>query len=172
MSENRELEKYKQQSINLGLPPRCPIASANYCPRYFKTISLLRESGLIAGLDESKEKEIEEYWKKTPFWLVPLEEEPAVAGPEGKRHIISNICPEIGYELFGIFSCFFAKYADEIDEGVACNKLRREKAPADDWRWHFSTIIKMHYSDCKEFSQYQAGLITPTLPKEKIGFIP
>lgn len=172
MLENQELEKYKQQSIRLCLPPRCPIASANHCPRYFKTVSLFKESELVAGLDESVEKEIEKYWKKTPFWLVPLEEEPAVGGPKGEWHTISNNCPEIGYELFGIFAGFFAKYADEIDQGVAHAKLRKEKAPADNWRWHFSNIRWMHYSDCKEFSQYQAGLITPTMPKEKIGFMP
>ena len=163
---------YKQQSIRLSLPPWCPIASANYCPRYFKTVSLFRESDLIAGLDQSVEKEIEAYWKKTPFWPILLEEKPAITKIEGEWRTIRNICPEIGYELFGIFACFFAKYADEIDEGVAHAKLRKEKIPIDDWRWHFSSITWMHYSDCKEFSQYQAGLITPIMPKEKIGFIP
>ena len=63
-------------------------------------------------------------------------------GEPGKPSIYSNFCPEVAFERFGLFALNFAGYADEIDLGLAHDRLGRMKAPATDWRWACPLLLR------------------------------
>jgi hypothetical protein len=73
-------------------------------------------------------------------------------GSGEKMSIFSNFCPEISFDSFGYFATFLSRYADELDTDMAHERLGRQHADVNDWRWQWSRIIPMHYSACPLYS--------------------
>lgn len=66
--------------------------------------------------------------------------------------IYRNFCPEVKFEIFGIFATNLSEYADELDRNMAYTELAKIKAGKDDWRWYWSSIAPQHYTDCSYYS--------------------
>lgn len=85
-------EWYSKISQEKGLPPRCPFATVDHCPRYYQTISLLRDTGATA-MDSSVNDRLFERWKRSPLWPVIAEQETSVSGSSDRpASILSNFC--------------------------------------------------------------------------------
>ena len=53
-----------------------------------------------------------------------------------ENHIYSPIfVPEVTFDRFGYFASFLPRYADEIDIGIAHERLGIQRASSNDWRW-------------------------------------
>lgn len=146
-----DINWYTSISETKGVQPRCPFMTAKVCPRFYQSLSLLGEAG-SARIDPEEDKVLLEYWGKNDLWPLTMEYATSVSGPKGDSHIFSNFCPEVAYDRFGYFASFLARYADEIDIGVAHTKLGKEGVPADDWRWYWASLSALHYTECPIYS--------------------
>lgn len=145
------LDWYLEISKENGAPARCPFATVKSCPRYYQSLSLLGRAG-STSIPADEDERLLAYWKKSDLWPRTDEYATSVSGPEGDPHIFSNFCPEVAYDRFGYFVSFLARYADEIDIGVAHTKLGKEGAQADDWRWYWASVSALHYIECPIYS--------------------
>jgi hypothetical protein len=134
-----------------GVQPRCPFATVRTCPRFYQSLALLGEAG-STGIDPEEDKKLLKYWEKSDLWPTTMEYATSISGSPGEPHIFSNFCPEVAFDRFGYFASFLARYADEIDSGIAHKSLGQERAPANDWRWAWSAVSEMHYTECPLYS--------------------
>ena len=91
-------------------------------------------------------------------------------GREGDPSHFSNFCPEVSFNRFGWFASHLSYYADEIDVGVAHRNLADEGATTHDWRWAFSLVTSMHYSECPLYSPLLLGVNNTKANKPPFGF--
>jgi len=141
------LDWYKKISSRYKLPSRCPYRTINNCPRYYLSISLLGEKGITARLDKKEFKKCYKIWEKSELWPIRREETPSIMGTETSK-IYRNFCPEVTFEMFGIFATNLSEYADELDRNIAHKELAKIKSGKDDWRWYWFSIAPQHYTDC------------------------
>ena len=139
---------YSSVSSQKNLPPRCPYANVDRCPRYYESLSLLASAGITTALQPSEERRLLGKWEKSEHW--PKVDEHAASVLDGKH--FSHFCPEVAFDVFGLFASELHRYADEIDTHAAHAQLANEKAPANDWRWQWSQITPLHYSECRLYS--------------------
>jgi len=85
---NPDLEWYTEQSSQKGLPPRCPIANSNFCPRFYNSLHSAGEAGIAVKVSEEDKKRFDEKWKD--FAPIGNEEEPSVT-----KNSLSGFCPEV-----------------------------------------------------------------------------
>jgi len=78
--------------------------------------------------------------------------------------IYRNFCPEVVFEIFGIFATNLSEYADELDRNIVHKELTKIKAGKDDYRLYRSSIKPQYYTDCPIYSL----LINYSINKEKI----
>ena len=128
-----------------------PIATVRACPRFYQSISLLGEAG-STKIDPEDDKKLFKFWEDSDLWPSTREYATSISGSPGEPHIFSNFCPEVSFDRFGYFASFLARYADEIDIGIASNKLGQERASANDWRWAWSGLSEVHYTQCPLYS--------------------
>lgn len=64
----------------------------------------------------------------------------------------SNFCPEVSFDVFGLFAVSLHRYADEIDTESAYAKLKENAYPKD-WRWQWAYVESLHYLKCPVYSQ-------------------
>ncbi|MCH7499011.1 MAG: hypothetical protein IH886_03240 [Nitrospinae bacterium] len=147
---NPDFEWYESLSQKKSLHPRCPFASVNKCPRYYESLSLLRETG-ATELDPEEDERLLNHWKTSDFWPRLSEQASSVWGREGNKHI-SNFCPEVSFLRFNLFASHLYRYSDEIDLGVAHSRLGEMDAPKKNWRWAWEKVVPMHYSECPLYS--------------------
>lgn len=157
-----DLEWYSKISEDKGLSPRCPYANVHRCPRYYSSLYLLGKLGITTKINNEKISELDEYWSKTDLLPVVGENDPAAFSSNNKRHNFTNFCPEITFDVFGLFASSLFKYTDEIDQGHMHSKLIVE-AEEKDWRWDYSSVNEMHFINCPVYSQIL------TCPNEKIS---
>jgi hypothetical protein len=146
-----DLNWYIPISDQKGVQPRCPFATVWSCPRFYQSLALLGEAGSIK-IDPEEDKKLFKHWEKSDLWPTTREYDTSISGPPGEPHIFSNFCPEVTFDRFGYFASFLARYADEIDIGNAHKTLGKERASANDWRWAWSTVSEMHYTECPIYS--------------------
>lgn len=140
---------YSTISSQENLPPRCPYANVDRCPRYYECLSLLGSAGITTALQPSEEKRLLKKWKKSEHWPKVREHESSIWNNSKRFH---NFCPEAAFDVLGLFASELHHYADEIDSNAAHAKLAKDKAVANDWRWNWSHVTPLHYSECRLYS--------------------
>lgn len=108
-------------------------------------------------------------WKDSDLW--PIVSEQATSISDGDKKTFSKFCPEVLFEVFGLFASVLIPYADEIDIGHAHNQLSKINANINDWRWRWDHIEPIHYSNCPLFAPLTSKPIEITSSKKGIiGF--
>jgi len=150
MIQNPDFAWYIKRSKELGLTPRCPIASAELCPRYFATLSLPGKEAISTDITRDVHERLEKKWK--PFVPTVAEEDVYITRVGDQFRSISGACPEVASEVFGCFASGLHHYADEIDHDSAHKRLGEEGVDMSDFRWYWSMVEPRHYTECREYS--------------------
>ena len=145
---------YSERSKRAGQPPRCPIASAELCPRYYASTWLLADARITTKIPQSEVQRLDRKW--APFKPTIAEEEPNLMQPGTKRMSVHGFCPEVAYDRFGAFASFLGSPGDEIDTANRHQALSRAGAPSDDPRWGWGAYKELHFTECREFSIFSA----------------
>lgn len=148
--ENPDINWYEKTSSSKSLPQRCPYATIKLCPKYFFSYSLCAKVGSTSKLSNKDDYEVMKFWESTNYLPMIAESEPTISGNDIKNY--RNYCPEVLYTLFGYFASSVHHFNDEIDQQIAEIRLTKIKADRNNWRWYYSSIIPLHYSDCEYFS--------------------
>ena len=150
-----------------GLPPRCPFASVERCPRYYQSLSLLGNAG-STEIDPNEDERLKRYWEGSDLWPRTREYETAVhlfkQQDGSKNQHFSKFCPEVTYDRFGYFASHLADYADEIDRDFSHQRLGDAGVPSEDWRWRWSSVQPMHFTECPLYSVLVHGGGFPAKP--------
>lgn len=157
---NPNLEWYTKQSNNAGLSTRCEFANVHRCPRYYSSLYLLGELNITTKIKSDKIKQLDKHWEDSELMPVINEHDTGIGSSDGKLLDFNNYCPEIAYDIFGLFVTSLCKYTDEIDKDVAHSILEKNGASGDNWRWQWMYIKPMHYSNCPLYSQILTKKIT------------
>jgi len=147
MSDTPDLRWYTGISQDKGLLPRCPFTSVRRCPRYYASLSLLGDAG-STKIERGEDMKLLKEWRRSDLWPVVMEQEPQVSGPGDEMKHFTNFCPEISFERFGWFASGLYRYSDEIDIDLAHRQLARQGVGHKHWRWAWSSVVPMHYSEC------------------------
>lgn len=161
-----DIEWYTEISRNLGVSHRCPFASVHRCPRYFQGVSLLGDQGLLSRFDSQTDQDIGEKWEATDIWPAAWHEYSGISSSDGRPFLYRDFCPEIAAQAFGLFAATLIRYSDEIDQASAHGRLKSNPESVDkDWRWRWSSVSEMHYTNCPVYSLLSANL-KPLIRKE------
>jgi hypothetical protein len=145
------IDWYIPISDQKGVQSRCPFVTVKACPRFYQSLSLLGGAG-STQIDPKEDKKLLQYWENSDLWPTTREYATSISGSPGEPHIFSNFCPEVAFDRFGYFASFLARYADEIDIEIAHKRLGQESASSSDWRWAWSAVSEMHYTECPLYS--------------------
>jgi len=155
-----DLKWYTEISKSKDVLPRCPFASVHGCPRFYQSLSLLGYAG-STKINIKEDQRLKKKWEKSDLWPTTREQETSISGSPGEPHLFANFCPEVAFERFGYFSVLLARYADNIDQGIEYKRLGKERAPITDWRWYWSHIKPMHYTECPLYSPLELEASLP-----------
>jgi hypothetical protein len=142
------LSWYLATSKKMGDQPRCPFATVDTCPRFYQSLSLLGSAG-STSIDSLEDKRLLKKWKKSDLWPKTEEQETIIYG---NNKFFDKFCPEVAFERFGYFASYLGRYSDEIDHDLAHEKLGKINASSEDYRWSWSSLIAMHFSECPLYS--------------------
>lgn len=140
---------YLSVSKKMGVSPRCPFATVEACPRFYQSLSLLGRTGSTTEIDSLEDKRLLEKWEKNDLWPKTREQETSISG-NGK--FFDKFCPEVSFDRFGYFASFLGKYSDEIDHDLAHDQLGKICADSEDYRWVWSAVTSMHFTECPLYS--------------------
>lgn len=145
---------YSAESRKQKLSPRCPIACAELCPRYFRSLAVLGMKGgaghvPITEIPKERFASLDRKWK--PFEPVVLEDAPSTTWFGDERAYISHLCPEVAYDIFGYFASDLYHYADEIDYEQDLEGYKRDGI-IDQFESRWQNVTPRHYTECREYS--------------------
>ena len=149
---NPDIKWYTSISKEKGFTPRCPFGTVEQCPRYFCSLSNLAKSNLITSIEKNYDVQLLTYWEKSKFWPSIIEQDTGISGADGKKTGFHNFCPEVAYDIFGIFASTFLKYTDLKDKEIYLSQIENELKDINDWRLKWHNIKPMHYSECNLYS--------------------
>lgn len=132
----------------MSVSPRCPFATVESCPRFYQSLSLLGSAGSTA-IDSSEDKRLLEKWKKNDLWPKTREQETIISG---NNKFFDKFCPEVAFERFGYFASYLGRYSGELDHDLAHEQLGKIGASSEDYRWAWSSVAPMHYTECPLYS--------------------
>ena len=150
---NPDFSWYSKVSKEKCVSPRCPHAAPQKCNKYYASIYLLGELGVTTKISEYKKVELDNYWKDSD--IIPLidEYEPTVTYSDSKSlDSLSNFCPEVSFDIYGLFTTYMHRYIDDIDREHVHSRLIRE-GNKDDWRWSWMSIKELHFTECDNYSK-------------------
>ena len=142
--EKPDFAWYSGVSKKQGLPPRCPIAPAQLCPRYYESLEALGRGRSFTSIPAEPAALLERKWK--PFTSVIAEEEPCA-----DEKSVNHFCPEVSYDRFGYFASFLHEYTDEIDRDNMY-KLYERRGITEQFDPRWCWITALHYTECRESS--------------------
>lgn len=145
-TEKPDFAWYSAESRKQGLPPRCPIAHAELCPRYWQSLDALgrKRHGGITEISPERSALLQRKWKS--FEAVIAEEEPVA-----DEKSVDHFCPEVSYEIYGYFASFLHEFIDDIDRDAVWKMHERNGTTNQfDARWNW--IAPCHYTQCREYS--------------------
>ena len=146
-----DLKWYTSVGAEMGTNPRCPFATADACPRFYQSLSLLGQAGSTA-IEENEDQRLLEKWRASDLWPRTGEQETSIGGPNGRHTHFWNFCPEVAFERFGYFASDLNRHADEIDTEQAHCRLAEQSAPSDHWGWAWSSVSPIHFTACPLYS--------------------
>ena len=146
------LEWYADLSEQKIVQPRCPYANVHRCYRYFVSLYLLGNENITTKMKSDKIKELESLWKNSDLIPAVVEHDTGISISGDKKTGFSNFCPEISFDVFGLFAVSLNKYTDEIDIEQSHRLLEKEAFPYD-WRWNWASVVPLHYLKCPVYSQ-------------------
>lgn len=152
------LEWYTGISNLKGTQRRCPYANAHRCPRYYSSLLLLGREGITTQIRPDKSRELDELWDKSDLLPVVAEHDTSITNIGGKTSSFSNFCPEISFDVFGLFAVYLRHHSDEID---------KETLPEKDWRYYWANIKPLHYLNCQVYSQISSKLASISVEPSK-----
>jgi hypothetical protein len=158
-----DLEWYAKISAQKGLPtPRCPYAAAARCPRYYQSLYLLGHAG-CTQIEEADDKKLEAFWKASDLWPLTGEQATSVSGSPDRKNTFARFCPEVSFQMFGLFASDLIPYPDEQSSESAQKRLASSSGALSgkDYRWDWERAHEMHYSDCPLYS------LLPYAPPDK-----
>jgi len=147
-----DIDWYTEISEQKKAPLRCPYANVHRCPRYYSSLYLLGEEGITTKIKPEKVKELDEFWEKSDLLPVVAEHDTGISISGDKKSSFSNFCPEVSFDVFGLFAVHLHRYSDEIDIEIAHAQLG-DKAYPKDWRWQWAHVEPLHYLKCPVYSQ-------------------
>lgn len=150
--QNPDFQWYSKRSREMHLTPRCPIASAELCPRYYASFWMLGKERITTEISHEDQIRLERKWK--PFASIVAEEDVGIAWGDNRFTSISRLCPEVGFDVFGYFVSSFQRYANEIDSDRAHQYLGAQRIDSSDFRWYWESVTPRHYTECREYSIY------------------
>lgn len=164
MTEISGREWYARLSQERGAASRCPFATAEACPRYYQSLSLLGAAGstMIPVVEDER---LLNHWKLSDLWPRTDEQATAIFGKPGNPSIYSNFCPEVTFDRFGYFATSLTRYVDEIDAGYAHERFAKEGIPPGHPSWSWSSCASQHFTDCSIYAVL-AHRVTVPQPQE------
>jgi len=91
-----DLSWYSEISDQKNVSLRCPYANVHRCPRYYSSLYLLGN------------------WNKSDLLPVITEHDTSIMGSDGNKSGFSNFCPEVSFDIFGLFAVSLFPYTDGI----------------------------------------------------------
>jgi hypothetical protein len=165
LMQNPNWEWYAAKSRQMNGPSRCPFASANRCPRYYESLYLLGSVGIATKIPEEAKIKLDSQWKS--FEATIGEEAASISGGEGNdTKAMSNFCPEVSFNIFGLFASGLHPHHGAIDLGMAHARLEREKVKRGDPRWDWANVTPRHYTECPEYSILQGNVMNDPAHRE------
>lgn len=162
-----DLNWYLTKSEKSNSSPRCPFATIESCPRFYQSLSLLGGAG-STSIEQSEDERLLEKWKASDLWPKTGEQETIIYGND---KFFDKFCPEVAFERFGYFASYLGRYSDELDQDLAHKKLGEMGASSKDYRWAWSSVMPMHFTECPLYSVlfYRSkGTTAANAEKEKL----
>jgi hypothetical protein len=150
MEVEPNIEWYLGTSRERGVEPRCPFATVERCPRYLASLSLLEHMG-HTGIPDDEYQKLHKKWENSDLLPRIAEQDTSISGsPDSK--CMSNYCPEVSFESFGVFASLLCEHGDEIDREMAFARLKKANVPIENWKWRWAALKAMHYTECPLYS--------------------
>ena len=145
---------YQKQSKEMKSSPRCPFASANQCPRYFRTLWLFGKSAQVEPMPSIEIEKLEEHFCKSPLFSLESQTGPEVKGGQHTLTVQSwwHCCPEVVFDAYGVFATSGSHLGDKDDTRLWEKDLQNKNVHPDDWRWKYTHLEPAHFSACREYS--------------------
>jgi hypothetical protein len=71
--------------------------------------------------------------------------------PQADENSVDHFCPEVSYEIYGLFASFLHEFIDDID-GEAVWKMHERNGTTDQFDARWNWITPCHYTQCREYS--------------------
>lgn len=151
-----DLDWYSRQSQRKALPGRCPYANIERCPRFFESVALLSDAKITSSMAKELHDRTLAKWREHELWPATGETSASITGGEVPNSY-SNFCPEVTYNTFRLFATSLIGIGDDpIDRQLAEEAIEKNPAPpGKDWRWSWTYVEPLHFSDCPLFAQLQ-----------------
>lgn len=161
-----DLDWYLGESGRKKIPPRCPIAACDKCPRYY--ISLLHLDNGHLNLSDDQKLTLKNKWELSDAFVNEESTVQSTSGAKGNNYFnLLNFCPEVTGTSHGVFASNLANYIDSFDKKNAHKELREIGAAKNDIRWKWMWCDRKHYSECTEYSVYFRCGVTQKFSKDK-----
>ena len=156
-----DLAWYSAESSRLGLNSSlCPFANIHYCPRYYHSLSQLGDYG-CTKIDKSVDDRLMAFWGTHPLAPQTREQSTQIDSTGEGICAYQNFCPEVAWDRFGIFATYFSPYVDEVDRGLAHERLTEKEISSDDPRWMWRSLTPQHYAACPLYAPLARGVSAP-----------
>jgi hypothetical protein len=168
MEVEPNMEWYLSISRERDVAPRCPFATVDRCPRYWDSLSMLQHIG-HTSVSEQESQRLEKKWAGSDLRARTAEQDTSISGSSSSK-CLTNYCPEIAYNSFGVFASFLSEHVDKIDRDMAARRLSREGASPESSKWRWGALAPMHYTECPLYSPllHQPVSTLPDKPKDDL----